>query len=77
MLKSFFSDKYFDMVKGRTTSVVLFSYLKQEQEVKTNAKYIQEGHADFLDGMYLLNTGKVFLYLEGQEHEKRADCYKW
>lgn len=40
MLKSFFSDKYFDMVKGRTTSVVLFSYLKQEQEVKTNAKYI-------------------------------------
>ena len=35
------------------TSVVLFSYLKQEQEVKTNAKIIQKELADSTDGTHL------------------------
>lgn len=43
---------YFTYKKG-ITSVVLFSYLKQEQEVKTNAKIIQKGLADSTDGTHL------------------------
>lgn len=39
--------------RKRITSVVLFSCLKQEQEVKTNAKIIQKGLADSTDRTYL------------------------
>ena len=38
------------------TSVVLFSCLKQEQEVKTNAIIIQKGLADSTDGTHLQSS---------------------
>lgn len=38
------------------TSVVLFSYLKQEQEVKTNAKIIQKGFPDSTNGTHLQSS---------------------
>ena len=42
--------------RKRITSVVLFSYLKQEQEVKTNAIIIQKGLADSTDGTHLQSS---------------------
>lgn len=42
--------------RKRITSVVLFSCLKQEQEVKTNAKIIQKGLADSTNGTHLQSS---------------------
>ena len=42
-----------NIFRKRITSVVLFSYQKQEQEVKTNAKIIQKGLADSTDRTHL------------------------
>lgn len=42
--------------RKRITSVVLFSCLKQEQEVKTDAKIIQRGLADSTNGTHLQSS---------------------
>ena len=68
------------------TSVVLFSYLKQEQEVKTNAKIIQKGLADSTDGTHLQgavvysgydtnlsNIGKRYLWAGESDKQRRRE----
>lgn len=78
--------KYTLLIKKNYFGSSFFSYLKQEQEVKTNAKIIQKGLTDSTNGTHLQssvvypgydtnlsNFGKWYLWVGESDKQRRSE----